>query len=115
MTSWALLSGKYSDGTIQSTKRGKLIRIFVILFLIYYGIKLITAMMLNDDSVWIYYLGDYSAVLMTMCPRIYFETLVLSINTKSVLTLFYYYKSEKSGKLSWLGTTQLIKGNQSSD
>jgi len=95
LISWGLLSGKYrKDGTIESTKWAKFNQIFGILFLIHYGIKLIIAIMLNDNSVWIYYLGNCSVVLMTMFPRIYFEALMLSITIKSILVLFFYKKSK---------------------
>jgi hypothetical protein len=108
---WGLVTGKYrDDGAIETTNYGKLIQKFFIFYSIIYLIDVIITMILKDDSVWIYYLGDPSVMIMKICPRIYFQMLIIPVLLKTILILLYFDYNQSNGKLIWLEIPKLIKG-----
>ncbi len=112
MRSWAMLSCEYTeDGTITTIKLAKFHQLFAITFLLHYCLKIIVAMILNDSSVWNYYIGDFAIIYMGTTPRIYIQLILLFAALKSLCMSLYYYLKQKSGKLCWLGIAELIKGN----
>jgi hypothetical protein len=111
LRSWGLLSGEYrTDGTIETTRKAKLHQIFAIIFLIYYCLSLTAAMILSDDSIYIYYIGDVSALYMQNSPRIYTQMLFFLATVKSLCMALCYYYNQKSGQLCWLGIPESIRG-----
>lgn len=109
LKSWGLLSGDYkTDGRIEITKWGKFHQIFVIIFWFFALLKLMVAIILEDNSIWVYYFCDVTAVFDYMSPRIYLLLLFILVTVKSLL-MFYYF-NQSSGKLCWLEITELIKG-----
>ncbi len=111
LQTWGLLTGKYrDDGAIETTNYGKLIQKFFIFYSIIYLIDTIIAMILKDESVWIYYLGDPSVIVMKLCPRIYFQMIIIAVSMKTILILWYFYYNQSNGKLIWLEIPKLIIG-----
>jgi hypothetical protein len=57
------LSGDYkTDGRIKATKWGKFHQIFVIIFWFFVSLKLMVAIILEDNSIWTCYSCDVTAV-----------------------------------------------------
>jgi len=112
LRAWAVFSGEYADdGTITTTKLAKFHRLFAIIFLLHYCLKLIIAMILDDSSVWNYYIGDLSVIYMETTPRIYTQLLLLFPTLKSLCLSLYCFFNQKPGKLCWLRIGELIEGN----
>jgi hypothetical protein len=112
LRAWAIFSGQYTDdGTIITRKLAKFHQLFAIIFLLHYCLKIIVAMILNDSSVWNYYIGDLSIVYIETTPRIYIQLLLLFATLKSLCISLYFFFNQKSGKLCWLRIAELIKGN----
>jgi hypothetical protein len=111
LISWGLLSGEYmNDGSVKFSKFAKFNQIFNISFLVYYTLKIIITELLEDNSIYLIYIGDIAVMFMDVCPRIYFHLLFISLSIKSLLISIYFYVNQNNGKLCWLETTQLTKG-----
>jgi len=109
--SWGLLPGQYmNDGSIISTKFGKIHQIFTILVLGYHVIKLFITTLFDKDSIYLIYIGDMAIIFMDMCPRIYFHALWMSMLLNSFLMAICYYVNRNTDNFCWLRTTQLTKG-----
>ena len=111
LISWGLLSGHYqNDGTIQTTKWSRFHQLFTIVFLWFMLIRSVLTIFVDENSIWIQYVGDFSIVLNDMMPRIFFQVVILNSSIKSAIVAIYFYMKGESDKLSWLKIMQLCKG-----
>jgi hypothetical protein len=116
LMSWGLLSGHYqNDGTIQTTKWSRFHQLFTIVFLWFMLISSVLYIFLDENSIWILYIGDLSITLKDMMPRIFYQVLILISNIKPAILAIYFYMKEESDKLSWLKIMQLCKGFNTSN
>lgn len=112
LMSWGLLSGEYTnDGTIKSKTVGRINQLFILLFLFYYSMKFFIAMFIDDNSIILIYMGDWSLNFVHMIPRVFILSFWLSITLKSLTTTIYYYVNRNTGQLNWFRISQLTKGN----
>jgi hypothetical protein len=114
LISWGLLSGKYDNQNIISTKPKAFHQIFVMLFLWLNLIKYIIGSYLDDNSDYLYIIGDATVFFKPMMKRIFIQTFYLFVTLKASITATYYcyyhyYKNEKK-QFSWLYVLQLTKG-----
>jgi len=64
LMSWGLLSGHYqNDGTIQTTKWSRFHQLFTIVFLWFMLIRSVLPIFLDENGIWIQYIGDISITL----------------------------------------------------
>jgi hypothetical protein len=111
LISWGLLSGHYqNDGTIHTTKWSRFHQLFTIVFMWVMLIRSVLCIFLDENSIWIQYIGDFSITLNDMMPRIFFQVVILNSSIKSAIMAIYFYMKEESDKLSWLKIMQLCKG-----
>jgi hypothetical protein len=111
LMSWGLLSGHYQfDGTIQTTKWSRFHQLFTIVFLLFMLIRSVLSIFLDENSIWIQYIGDVSITFKDMIPRIFYQVLILNATIKPTIMAIYFYMKEESDKLSWLKIMQLCKG-----
>jgi len=116
LMSWGLLSGHYqNDGTIQTTKWSRFHQLFTIVFMWFMLIRSALSIFLDENSIWIQYIGDVSIAFNVMMPRIFFQVVILSGNIKPIIMATYFYMKEESDKLSWLKIMQLCKGFNTSN
>jgi hypothetical protein len=63
LISWGLLSGRYeNDGNIHSRKWSQFHQLFTIAFLWFTLIRFTVSIFLDENSIWIHYIGDVSLV-----------------------------------------------------
>ncbi len=75
LMSWGLLSGHYqNDGTIQTTKWSRFHQLFTKVFLWFMLIRSVLYIFVDENSIWIQYIGDLSITLNV--STILFEFLV---------------------------------------
>jgi hypothetical protein len=111
LISWGLLSGHYkNDDTIQTTKWSRFHQLFTVVFLWLMLIRSVLSIFLDENSIWIQYIGDFSIAFNDMMPRIFYQVVVLSGTIKPAIMAIYFYMKEESDKLSWLKIMQLCKG-----
>ena len=110
---WALISGDYTEsGEIVTNKWSKQMRILQTLFLTIYSVKLITSLLLPEDSVWLYYIGDTSVVLDNQSSKTYLIILHLAITLKSFATFLHFWLKESPDLMLWLRPTLIFKGKE---
>jgi hypothetical protein len=73
-------------------------------------IRSVLSIFLDENSIWIQYIGDLSITFNDMMPRIFYQVVVLSSTIKPAIVAIYFYMKEESDKLSWLKIMQLCKG-----
>ena len=111
LKSWGLLSGHYqNDGTIQTTKWSRFHQLFKIAFLWYILILFTVSIFLDENNVWIDYIGDVSIVFNQMMRRIFLRVLIAIMAVRPTLMATYLYMIEGFDKLCWLKPMQLCKG-----
>ncbi len=114
LIAWGLLSGNYDNQNIISTKLKALHQLFVVLFLWLNLIKLIIGSFLDDNSDYLYIMGDFSVVFIPMMKRIFIQIFYIFCTLKAsiITTYFCYYHhfADENKKFSWLNVLQLTKG-----
>jgi hypothetical protein len=70
---------------------------------------------LNENSIWVQYIGDLSITFYEMMPRIFIQVAILNSNIKPAIMAIYFHMKEESEKLSWLKIMQLCKGFNTSN
>jgi hypothetical protein len=114
LISWGLLSGKYENHNIISTKPKAFHQIFVMLFLWLNLIKYIIGSYLDDNSDYLYIIGDATVFFKPMMKRIFIQTFYLFVTLKASLAVTYYcychYFNNEKKQFSWLYVLQLTKG-----
>jgi hypothetical protein len=81
-----------------------------LIFYTLYNLKIIITEWLEDNSIYLIYIGDFTVIFMDICPTIDFHFLFISLSIKSLLISIYFYVNQNNGKLCWLQTIQLTIG-----
>ncbi len=114
LISWGLLSGKLKNQNIISTKLSASYQIFVMIFVWLNLIKFIIGLSLDENSNYLYIMGDFSVAFIPMMKRIFIQIFYLfcSLKASIITTYFCYYHYFVSGKkkFSWLNVLQLTEG-----
>jgi hypothetical protein len=114
LISWGLLSGNYENQNIISTKLFSFHQLFVMLFLWLNLIKYIIGLCLDDNSDYLYFIGDVTVVFIPMMKRIFIQIFYIFCTLKASIIAtyycYYYYFSKGEKKFSWLHISQLTKG-----
>lgn len=108
---WSLISGYYSvsDGIVP-TESGKSRRIVTTIFFVLYATRLSVSLILPEDSVWLYYIGDPSIVTKNKSSSKFMTFLHLIACIKAILTVYQFWRCEQTNRMQWLSTTLITRG-----
>ena len=110
---YAHLSGDYTkSGEIVTNKWTKQKRIIHILFMTIYGIKLIASLLLPEDSVWLYYIGDTGVILEEESSKTYLISMHLALTINALFNFLYFWRNESPELMLWLRPTLVLNGKK---
>ena len=102
LINWGLMTGRYEDNVMKTTKFGQLNMAFIFTLYLYEGIKWNFLMFYPEESQVALYLGEF---LQYFGPKLVVDFILIAESVNSiVLILFFYFSSNRM--LFWLDHMQ---------